>query len=119
MSQVTWMTVLGVMVAVAAVILAFWLGVWYGFRWAAVPIPPRPTLCPWCGGRLRSVLVWSSVCRVCNRGQVGPFDSKRTDGIHLGWCPDKPKPAPPFVSHVDVPARHASDSAGGYPWKGL
>lgn len=49
MFQVTWMTVLGVMVAVAATILAFWLGVWYGFLWASKPIPLRPTLCPWCG----------------------------------------------------------------------
>lgn len=87
-------------------LMVFWLGEWHAHQHPRVPIPPQPTCCPWCGGPLHSVLVWSSVCRVCNRGQVGPF-------------PEKEKQAPPFVSHVDVAARHASDSPAGFPWQHL
>jgi hypothetical protein len=67
----------------------FWLGEWYGHRHPRVKIPPRPTLCPWCRGPLRSELIWSSVCRVCNRGRVGPFPPEEETGA-------------PFVSHADV-----------------
>ena len=77
-------------------------GLWYEHRHPRVMIPPRPTRCAFCGGALQSDLVWSSVCQLCDRGQVGPFDTKGARGIHLGWDPDKPKPAAPFVSHVDV-----------------
>ena len=81
---------------VALIVLGvFWIGEAYGHQHPRVPIPPRPTRCPWCGGQLRSVLVWSSVCRVCNRGQVGPFAADTRAG-------SKEAKAAPFVSHVDA-----------------
>jgi hypothetical protein len=91
----------------------YWLGVRYGLRHPLGAAPPRPAPahCPWCRGTLDSVLVWSSVCRDCNRGQIGPFETKGASGIHLGWDPGESKPAPPFVSHVDVGA--GPDAKGG------
>jgi hypothetical protein len=99
MSTVAWVLECLWRFALAFLVGAFvyWLGVRHGLQHREVCIPPRPTLCPWCGGGLRSVLVWSSVCRVCDRGQVGPF---ATDS-RTGW---KEAEAPPFVSHVDVAA---------------
>ena len=114
--EVLWWFALALLVAS----LVYWLGIRYGLRHPEVRVPPRPTRCAFCGGRLRSELVWSSVCQVCDRGQVGPFDTKGASGTHLGWVGvGKSKRAPPFVSHVDVAARHASDSPGGYPWRHL
>jgi hypothetical protein len=95
MSSALWMRVLGLMVVIALGILVFWLGVWYGFRWGSTPVPPRPTICAFCGGQLRSELVWSSVCRTCNRGQIGHYPP-------MDLMAEAKKRAPPFVSHVDV-----------------
>ena len=83
--------------------LMYWLGVRYGLRHPEVRVPPRPTGCPWCGGQLRSELIWSSVCRVCNRGRVGPFP------------PEEEETGAPFVSHVDVAAGRPSDRSRSDP----
>jgi hypothetical protein len=87
--------VLAILIGTTFAVMFFWLGEWYGRTTPDIRIPPRPTRCPWCQGPVRSVLVWSSVCRVCDRGQVGPFaaDSR------TGW---KEAKAAPFVSRVDV-----------------
>jgi len=106
--EVLWWFALALLVAS----LVYWLGVRYGLRHPEVRVPPRPTRCAFCGGPLRCELVWSSVCQVCDRGQVGHYPP-------MDLMAEAKKRAPPFVSHVDVAARHASDSPGGYPWRHL
>jgi len=88
-----WFPVLALLVGTVFALLFFWLGVWHGRSTPKVCLPRRPTRCPWCGGQLRSELVWSSVCRACNRGQVG--------GFRPGDLRD-PEHPPAFVSRVDV-----------------
>jgi len=70
-------------------------GLWYEHRHPRVMIPPRPTICAFCGGRLRCELVWSSVCQVCDRGQIGHYPP-------MDLMAEAKKRAPPFVSHADV-----------------